>query len=232
MTTYEILRSAHGAIGVLALATFWTAGLARKGSPLHKAAGKAYLVSMALILATTVPMVVVIIARGIAIGPFLAYLIVITATAAWTSWRAIRDQRDYRAYTGRVYHLLAVLNIASGAAILALGLLQGKVIYVVFALIGLLGGTDMLRSARRPPVDPRWWLREHFRGMIGNGIATHIAFLAIGLPRVLPQVAGPTQQLLAWLGPVAIGVLVRVLLERRYRPRPQRAPAAAAIAAR
>lgn len=217
MSTYEIIRSAHGLIGVLALATFWSAGLARKGSAVHVASGKLYLLTMAAILATAVPMAVLFIARGIAIGPFLAYLIVITGTACWTAWRAIRDKRDYRAYTGRVYRALAVLNVASGLGILALGLARGSVIYIAFALVGVLGGADMLRSLRRQPVDGRWWLREHYRGMIGNGIATHIAFLLIGLPRVVPQLAGPTQQMLAWLGPLALGLGLQWLLDRKYR---------------
>ena len=81
MTTYEIIRSTHGLIGVLALATFWIAGLSRKGSPLHKLAGKVYLVTMAAILATTLPMAIIILARGVKVAPFLFYLIVITATA-------------------------------------------------------------------------------------------------------------------------------------------------------
>jgi hypothetical protein len=222
MTTYELIRTAHGAIGVLALATFWTAGLARKGSAVHTASGKIYLLTMAAILATATPMAGMIIARGKAAGPFLAYLIVITGTACWIAWRAIRDKRDYRAYTGRVYRALAVLNLASGAGILALGLARGSVIYAAFALIGVLGGADMLRSVQRQPTDARWWLREHYHGMIGNGVATHIAFLAIGLPRLLPQLAGPTLQMLAWLGPLAIAVAVRVLLERKYRAAPPR----------
>ena len=59
--------------------------------------------------------------------------------------------------------------------------------------------------------------------MIGNGIATHIAFLAIGLPRVLPQLAGSTLQTLAWLAPLAIGLVVQLVLERRpHRAPPQR----------
>ena len=217
MSTYEIIRSTHGLIGVLALATFWIAGLSRKGSPLHKLAGKAYLVTMAAILATTLPMAVIILARGVKVAPFLFYLIVITGTACWISWRAIRDKRDYRAYTGRTYQALALLNLAGGAWILALGVAQGQLVYGVFSLIGLYGGYDMLRSVRRPPTDPRWWLREHFRGMIGNGIATHIAFLAIGLPRLLPQLAGSTLQTLAWLLPLALGLVLRALLERKYR---------------
>ena len=231
MSTYEIIRSAHGIVGVLALASFWTAGIARKGSPLHKLAGKAFLLAMAAILASALPMAGVILARGIAVAPFLFFLILITATSCWTSWRAIRDKRDYRAYTGRTYHALALLNLAGGAGILALGVAQGQVLYAGFSLIGLAAGADMLRSARRAPADPRWWLREHYRGMIGNGVATHIAFLAIGLPRLLPQLAGPTQQLLAWFGPVILGLALRVWLERKHRaPAPQPAVGAAAAA--
>jgi hypothetical protein len=177
-------------------------------------------------------MAFIILARGIKIAPFLFYLILITATACWTSWRAIRDKRDYRAYTGRTYRALALLNLAGGGAILALGAAQANLIYAVFSLIGLASGAGMLRSVRRVPSDPRWWLHEHFRGMIGNGIATHIAFLAIGLPRVLPQLAGSTQQTLAWLGPVALGVVLRVLLERRYRHPAPRVVTGAAAAAR
>jgi hypothetical protein len=232
MTTYELIKSAHGAVGILALATFWTAGFARKGSAVHVASGKIYLLTMAVILATAAPMVGMIIARGNAAGPFLAYLIVITGTACWTAWRAIRDKRDHRAYTGPVYRTLAVLNLASGAGILALGLARGSVIYAAFALIGVLGGADMLRTVRRQPTDARWWLREHYRGMIGNGIATHVAFLAIGLPRLMPQLAGPTLQMLAWLGPLAIAVVVRILLERKYRTAPQRAGRDAVVAVR
>ncbi len=231
MSTYEIIRSAHGIVGVLALASFWTAGIARKGSPLHKLAGKAFLLAMAAILASALPLAGVILARGIEVAWFLFFLILITATSCWTSWRAIRDKRDYRAYTGRIYQALALLNLAGGAGILGLGVAQGQVLYAGFSLIGLAAGADMLRSARRPPADPRWWLREHYRGMIGNGVATHIAFLAIGLPRLLPQLAGPTQQMLAWFGPVALGLALRVWLERKYRaPAPSAAVGAASQA--
>ena len=90
MSTYEMIRSAHGIVGVLALVSFWTAGLARKGSPLHKLAGKVFLLTMAAILASALPMAGVILARGIAVAPFLFFLVLITATSCWTSWRAIR----------------------------------------------------------------------------------------------------------------------------------------------
>jgi hypothetical protein len=220
MSLYKIVLSLHGLLGLLALATFWIAGLTRKGSPVHRAAGKVYLAAMGVLLASAVPLAIRIgVQKHWVAGVFLAYLLVITTTSVWASWRAIRDKRDWSAYTGRVYRLLAWLNVASGAVILGLGLFytnQMKWIFVGFSLVGLLGGRRMLRFTRARPAEPKWWLREHFGAMLGNGVATHIAFLSIGLPKVLPMLAGPVLQNAAWLGPLSIAVVARVLLNRKY----------------
>ena len=58
MTAYQMLVIAHIAAGSVALLTFWTAAIARKGSSIHKAVGKGYLLSMLGILATALPMLV------------------------------------------------------------------------------------------------------------------------------------------------------------------------------
>ncbi|MCA1713620.1 MAG: hypothetical protein LC715_00305 [Gammaproteobacteria bacterium] len=44
-----------------------------------------------------------------------------------------------------------------------------------------------------------WWLVEHYSAMLGNGIATHVAFVSIGLPRLLPAVDGVGLHYLGWL---------------------------------
>jgi hypothetical protein len=222
MSLYKIVLSLHGLLGVLALVTFWTAGLTRKGSPVHRAAGKVYLAAMAVLLASAAPLAIRIgVQKHWVAGVFLGYLLVITTTSVWLSWRAIRDKRDWAAYTGRVYRSLAWLNLASGAVILGLGLFytnQMRLIFVGFSLVGLLGGRRMLRLLRERPADPKWWLREHFGAMVGNGVATHIAFLSIGLPKLLPMLAGPVLQNVAWLGPLAIATGVRVVRGRRSKP--------------
>lgn len=220
MSLYKIVLSLHGLLGALALVTFWIAGMTRKGSPVHRAAGKVYLAAMVVLLASAVPLAIRLgVQEHWVAGVFMAYLLVITSTSVWASWRAIRDKRDWAAYTGRVYRALAWLNVASGAVILGLGLFyttQLKWIFVGFSLIGLLGGRGMLRFARERPTNPKWWLGEHFGAMLGNGVATHIAFLSIGLPKLLPMIAGPVLQNAAWLGPLAIAVVARVLLDRKY----------------
>jgi hypothetical protein len=235
MSLHLLLRHTHLAFGVVALLTFWLAALTRKGRPVHRGAGQAYLLAMAALLVPAVPLAVRIgITHSRVGGVFLGYLEIVVLTSVWLGRRAVRDKRDWARYTGRAYHALAWLNLASGAIVLALGLLvanQMRGILVAFSLVGLLGGLGMLRFARAAPREPDWWLKEHVGAMLGNGVGTHIAFLSLGLPKLLPMLAGPMLQNIAWLGPLGVAVLARVWLGRRYlKPRGGSAPITPAMA--
>lgn len=54
--------------------------------------------------------------------------------------------------------------------------------------------------------------------MLGNGIATHVAFLAIGLPRLLPAIDGTALQYAAWFGPVGVAIIAKRVIDRRSLP--------------
>ena len=58
MDAYRILVMAHACLGTVALVSFWTAALSRKGSPRHKSAGRIYVKSMLGIIATALPIAV------------------------------------------------------------------------------------------------------------------------------------------------------------------------------
>ena len=110
-----------------------------------------------------------------------------------------------------------------GATVLA-PLLMG------FSSVGLFTGALMLRrrlQRERLGAKPRWWMVEHYTAMLGNGIATHIAFLGIGLPRLLPSVDGTVLHYLSWFGPLAMAIVAKLVLDRRWKPRPARAPSGA-----
>jgi hypothetical protein len=226
MSPYELLASAHVVAGTIALVTFWTAGLSRKGSRPHVFAGRGYLIAMALLLALAVPLTVSQIISGRAFGWFLAFLLVLTVTSCWTSWRAIRDKASFARYTGTAHRALGVLNLGSGLAMLGYGLSLGQPLFMGFSLVGVFAGIGMLRMRRRGPVDARWWLREHLGGMTGNAIATHISFFSIGLPRLFPDLSGPLLQNLAWFGPLVIGFTVQALVLRRWKRAGGKAPSA------
>jgi uncharacterized membrane protein len=223
MEFYDLVKAAHFGIGVLALATFWLSGLSRKGSPVHRASGKLYLLAMTGILLSAAAMLPGFAERQHPVASaFLAYLLVITGTSVWCSWRAIRDKHDWVRYTGPVYRALMALNGLSGLGIAYLGLFvtnQMALIFTAFSLIGLINAVRMWHFSRNAPADPRWWLKQHFGAMIGNGVATHIAFLSIGLPKLLPMLSGPLLQNLAWLAPLTLSVVAGIYLNRKYAPK-------------
>jgi uncharacterized membrane protein len=220
MGIYSLTKNLHYFIGLAALSTFWIAAFTRKGSPLHKLVGKIYLLAMTGIILTAATMTVISTLRDP--GPmdaFLGYLLIITATGMWTSWRAIRDKRDFARYTGPVYRVLEVLNPVSALAVLLIGINIHSVLLSGFSAVGFFIGLGMWRLRRNGPPHALWWRNEHFTGMIGNGVATHIAFLSIGLPKVLPMLAGPTLQNLAWFGPLVVATVVGIWLTRKYTPK-------------
>lgn len=234
MTLHTLSYFVHVGLGILALATFWTSGLSRKGSPVHRLSGKLYLLAMTGLLLAAIPLTVQLGARNPVAGGFLAYLVIITTTSVWTSWRAVKDKRDWSRFTGPVYRVLMAANLVSGLAIAYVGLFittQMQVIFVAFSSIGIIGAVNMWRFSRREPDDARWPLRQHLGAMLGNGIATHIAFLTIGLPKVLPFLAGSSLLNLAWLAPLVVAFIAGVYLTRKYLPKRRTVPAAGSAVA-
>jgi hypothetical protein len=233
---YSSLVAIHGLTGLVALISFWLAGFARKGSPLHLRSGRVYLLAMLGIVITALPMSAYFFVRDRpGIGTFLLYLVVITATSMWLGYRAIRMKRGKPQFYGRSYAWVGGFNVATAAIVLTVGISTSNPLLIGFSAIGALLGGGMLRRLWRPIEAGNWWLQEHYGAMIGCGAATHVAFLAIGFNR-LAQSAGftppPGYNLLAWGLPVAVSVIAGILLDRRYakprkplaQPTPQTAP--------
>jgi hypothetical protein len=232
-SVYKYLLLAHGLSGLIALITFWIAAFAKKGSPLHVRVGKAYLLSMLGIVITALPMAAIIASSGKpGVAVFLAYLVVITASSMWLGRRAIRSKRDQPAFRGRGYAAVAVLNLVASVATFAIGLQTSDVLLMGFSTVGLFNGTQMLIRRARPLTITRWWMREHIAAMLGCGVATHIAFLAIGMNRVIDMlgIKPPSWYgLIAWFGPLMVAAVCGLWLSRKYVPK---ATAGAAVTSR
>lgn len=207
----------HLVTGVIALTTFWIAALARKGSRPHIWSGRIYLVAMLGIILTGIPLVAGFVANGKPVAAaFFGFLLALVGWSCWCAWRAIRDRRHPERYAGPVYWLLTWLVLAGGAGVAALGLVKGAALLVVFGSVGVVAGWDALRVRRRARASSQWWLKEHYGAMIGNGVATHIAFLSIGLRTLLPGVDGTLLTYFAWFGPLAVALGAGWWLNRRY----------------
>ena len=147
LAAYPGIATAHAGVGAVALAAFWAAAFARKGTAVHRRIGQAYLLAMAGILLTGSAMAL---AKGLKGQPvaaaFLGYLLLITATAVWSSWRAVRDRDDVARYTGPVFVGLGVASFLAAAGVLVLGLQKGVPLLVGFSTVGLVVGVDMVRK--------------------------------------------------------------------------------------
>jgi hypothetical protein len=228
MTAYKLFLYTHVGLGTLALATFWIAALAKKGSGPHKLAGKVYVLAMAGLLLPAIPLSWRALQFfSLTFGLFLFYLLLITGSAVWTAWRAVRCKRDFAAYAGPGFRRLGWANIAGGAAMLGIGAVMAQPIFLGFSLVGIFGGRGKLLLAERGPAHPRWWMGEHIDAVLGCGVATHIAFLLIGLPQLLPpQWNGPALQTFSWLAPLLVSAIAARALRRKYLPA---APGQAAV---
>ncbi len=230
---YQSLVFVHVVCGVVALITFWMAAFAKKGSPLHVRVGKVYMLSMLGIVITAMPMATIIASRGNqGTAVFLAYLVVITASSMWVGRRAIRSKRDQSAFRGQGYVAVAVLNLAASIATFVVGLQISEVLLMGFSTVGMHNGTQMLIRRFRPLTITRWWMKEHIAAMLGCGVATHIAFLAIGMNRIVDMIGIKPPGwygLIAWFGPLVVAVACGFWLTRKYVPKTR---AGAAVTAR
>ena len=93
------------------------------------------------------------------------------------------------------------LVLLGGLGVLVVGVHASEPLLVVFGLVGLAVAVDAVRAPARARAHPAWWVREHYSAMIGNGVASHIAFLGIGLRGMWP---GLDAQWLQWLASVQL----------------------------
>ncbi|MBA4286438.1 MAG: hypothetical protein C0434_13010 [Xanthomonadaceae bacterium] len=218
---YGLIIKLHLAAGIIALISYWTAGLARKSRHgLHVKAGSIHLHAMQLILATGLPMALEAFVSGKpAKGVFLGYLLVLVATTVHVAPRAVRLKHDFAAFRSGGYRVFATLLPVTALAAFGYGIATGSTLLAGFSMVGLGVGFRMWRNILRERPEAGWWLKEHYGAMIGSGVGTHIAFLAIGLSRVLPKALANTAQLIAWFGPLIVAVIATVVLNRRHRRR-------------
>ncbi|MDZ4350541.1 MAG: hypothetical protein U1A22_13525 [Xanthomonadaceae bacterium] len=217
MELYQVAVITHIGAGSVALLTFWAAAWLKKGSPLHRRFGQIYLLAMLTVILSGVPLVLVLQERGHPVTAlFLGYLLVLVSNSCLTAFRAIRLKQQPARYFSALFWIVHGLTATSGLAVMAVGWSTGATLLMVFGSIGLFGLWGGIRAWRRAPTHANWWLREHYGAMIGNGVATHIAFFGIGLRSLLPGIDPGLLTTFAWFGPLAAALLAGVWLDRTY----------------
>ena len=97
MTLHTLSYLVHVGLGSLALLTFWTSGLSRKGSPVHRTSGKLYLLAMTGLLLAAVPL------------PWLVYPggVALIASCVWLEWNLVVATRNFARFSRELEERLA-----------------------------------------------------------------------------------------------------------------------------
>lgn len=222
---YQLAVWLHVAAASVALASFWTAAISRKGARPHRGAGKVFMLAMCVVLTTGIPLTAQRFAVGNPIsGLFLGYLFFITGHACWQAWRVLQDKADWRVMVARpLWWIWIFASLVIGVGVLVAGLRLGSLLLIGFSVIGPLRAVRMWRFSRRGPTRSNWHIIQHYRSILGAGIATHVAFLNIGMAQVWPLLAKVWPALpqslvymFPWVAPIALALVAQALLDRRY----------------
>lgn len=213
----QVLLAIHLAAGAAALLLFWIPALTKKGGVTHRWAGRWYVRAMTTITATGLVLATGYLAsERWRVGVFLMFLGLITGTSLWNGWRVLRVKKDPAKYRNAAHIAVALTNVLAGAALIAFGIAVHMPLFWAFGPVGFLIGGGMLGLLLRKPDDPKFWLYEHFTGMIGSGIASHVAFLAFGGRQLFGWTLGGYAVYL-WITPVVVGTAAITALNVYYR---------------
>lgn len=230
-------RWTHIIFGFIGLALFWVPALARKGSPIHRAAGRwwvrcAYVVLGMAALAVVLRLIDLMLLRGIPISErtslysfvfFLGYLTLVTYASVHHGTEVLRTKLDWQAYRRPLNRLLAYACIGGSLGIIAFALSyrpQTWPVLVALSPIGFGMASSMLRYHRGAHRSPqREWFYEHLGAMFGAGIAFHTAFAVFGLTRLFDLGLSGYVAVIPWVLPAAIGIPATSIVTRYFRRR-------------
>ncbi len=222
MDLFHIFVALHVVAGTIGLVAFWVPIATKKGAANHRKGGRWALRGFVGAGFLAIVMAVYslvdtsrhpeiedrLLYEGL-FGWMMLYLGILTIGFADYGLAVIRHRTDRRALRRLRYQLVMLAVVASGAWCGIFGTRVGDPLMVLLAVIGILSMVMQQVFVFREHVpflgapQPKAYVGEHFRALIGMGISAYTAFLSVGLIRVVPeQVFNP----LIWAGPSVIGV--------------------------
>ena len=240
-TLHDLLRNAHIVCGFVGLTAFWVPVFARKGQRLHVNAGRVFTWMAYVVIATAIVTAVLrlafplevtrlpanvspevrsrVVEQSRVFGTFLLYLGIVTLAGLHHGLAVLRAHRAGRPLRTATHSALNWLSIGASAVVIGLGIWFRQPILLALSPIGILGGVESLKYARRPAPSRMSWWYEHMGGMLGTGVAFHTAFLVFGARQLFGLRGDGLLAVVPWILPTAIGIPAIVIWTNYYRRR-------------
>lgn len=238
---HGLMTALHILAGAVALVVFWQAALSRKGGAGHRRGGRRFERSMYVVTTTGIAASLLVLIDPLAVrdplgslqeGPggaaaaaaqgfrhgalFLLTISVLVLAAVRTGVLALRTGKRPHAMRHPLHLALLAAQTALGLVTLAVGLLEGPVLLIVFGLFAALSGPRRLVTALRG-VAPADRVRVHLVGMFTGAIGAYTAFFVFGGQRLFADWLQGQWMLVPWLAPGILGGLAVAWYSRRLR---------------
>lgn len=235
---FETLIILHIAFGAPGLISFWVPVVGKKGSKLHKAWGKAFVIMMLVTGTCAVGMATLtlidpiathpkldghsefsdpVLIRGI-FGWMMLYLAILTINLTWYGWLCIKNRGSHA--NNRAWHNMAlqVILLIVSANCAWQGIAIGQPMMIGISFVGFATVGTNLWFMLRTEVGSLEWLTEHIKALVGTGISVYTAFFAFGAVRLIPELAlAPV----LWAIPLVTGISL-IIYHQRQVTRPMR----------
>lgn len=200
----------HIAAGVVALLAGVTALATEKGGQRHRRAGRAFVLAMAMVVGTVIPLLVL---DPSTLRVFLTLVAVFSGYLAFSGYRVLSRRRpdgeaDIVDWVGAVGVVTACVALAAWGGVWLVDGRQFGVVMLAFGGIGSwMGGSDVWTFRSAGDRDP--WIVTHLQRMLAALIATVSAVSAVNLTGSLG--------VLAWLWPTIVGTPIIVYYARQHQ---------------
>lgn len=217
---FRIVLGIHIIAGATALLVFWIPLVAKKGGRTHRRAGWVYVTAAAIVAVTGIASAARLIVddpRPYAwrAGIFLVYVGVFAAESALLGARALRPQMRTDRVQNAVDLVPSLLLVVAGIALAAFGIAQSRVLFVLFAALGIVQGVLHLRSWFTQRKQREGRILAHLTAMGTSCITTLTAFIVVNAPRLGMRTLDPR----LWTVPIVVLSFGLALVRRHYAKR-------------
>jgi len=217
---FRIVLGIHIIAGAAALLVFWIPLVTRKGGRTHRRGGWAYVTAAAIVAVTGIASAGRLVVheprphawRG---GVFLVYVGLFAAESALLGARALRRRTPADGMPHAIDLVPPLLLVAGGVALVAFGVFQGQLLFVLFAALGVAQGGMHLRSLLTHRKNREGRLLAHMSAMGTSCITTLTAFIVVNAPRLGMRRFDPR----LWAVPIVVLGLGLAILRRHYAKR-------------
>ncbi|REL34318.1 hypothetical protein [Thalassotalea euphylliae] len=236
---YSVLLFLHIVVGSVSLITFWLPVIAKKGGHFHKRSGKWFEFGMLAVSLSGIAITLVVLFDPLAIkdpssslsgaeadklvwwSEMFAWFLLMLSLLVLNSTRhsvLVLKCRENRLALRQWPHLLPILTMAVISPYVGyLGTKYSFVLLQVFSALCLVNSYQLLHYIFKPSIQPREWLIQHLRHIIGAGIGAYTAFFAFGGRQLLANIVSDQWQIMFWVLPGVIGGVCTHKLVKKYR---------------